>query len=53
MFLLKGPGIARLTGLFEEARYSLHPMTWKDAEMARDCFIQIRDELDRTVSIEA
>ena len=53
MFLLKGPGIAGLTGLFEEARYSLHPMTWEDAEVARDCFIQIRDELDRTVSIEA
>ncbi len=42
-----------MTGLFEEARYSLHPMTWEDAEMARDCFIQIRDELGRTVSIEA
>jgi heme exporter protein D len=53
MFLLKGSGIARLTELFEEARYSLHPITWEDAGMARECLVEINEELGRTVSLEA
>ena len=53
MFLLKGSGIARLTGLFEEARYSLHPMTGEDSSQARQCLVEISEELSRTVSIAA
>ncbi len=53
MFLLKGPGIARLTGLFEEARYSLHPLTEEDSVLARGCLVEISEELSRTVSAEA
>ncbi len=52
-FQLKGSGIARLTRLFEEARYSLHAITWEDAEMARECLVEIEEELDRTVTVEA
>jgi len=53
MFLLNGPGIARLTRLFEEARYSLHPITEEDAAMARECLVEISEEFDKTVSLEA
>lgn len=45
MFLLKGDGIATLTALFEEARYSLHEVNEKDSEQARDCLVQIQEEL--------
>ncbi len=47
MFLLKGPGIACLTGLFEEARYSLHPITGQDSMRARECLEEIGAELNR------
>ncbi len=53
MFLLKGPGIVRLTRLFEEARYSIHPVWEEDARMARECLMEIQEELSRTVSLEA
>jgi hypothetical protein len=52
MFQLKGYGIARLTRLFEEARYSLHSMTLEDAEMARECLVEINEELSGTVTVE-
>jgi hypothetical protein len=52
-FQLNGSGIARLTRLFEEARYSLHAITWEDADMARECLTEINEELGRTVTAEA
>jgi hypothetical protein len=51
MFLLKGPGIAGLTSLFEEARYSLHPMLEEDDLRARDCLAEISAELNRIVTV--
>lgn len=53
MFLLRGSGISRLTGLFEVARYSLHPVTEEDDHMARECLVEISGELDRAVLVEA
>ncbi len=53
MLLLKGPGIANLTRLFEEARYSLHAVSEEDAGLARECLVEIQDELTGTVSLEA
>ncbi len=53
MFLLKGPGIARLTGLFEEARYSLHRITEEDSRTARESLVEISEELNRSIILEA
>jgi uncharacterized protein DUF4129 len=50
MFMLKGSGIARLTELFEVARYSLHTVSEEDAEKARECLVEIRQELDGTAN---
>ena len=44
-FQLKGGGIADLTRLFEEARYSLHSMTEEDSEQAQRCLLEIGEEL--------
>jgi hypothetical protein len=48
MFLLKGNGIAMLTALFEEARYSLHDVSEEDSGQARDCLLDIQEELRTT-----
>ena len=44
-FLLEGPATSGLTALFEEARYSLHPMSEEDAKEAREYLTQIAEEL--------
>jgi hypothetical protein len=52
MFLLNGSGISQLTGLFEVARYSLHPVTEDDSHMARECLVEISGELDRAALVQ-
>jgi hypothetical protein len=52
-FLLKGSGIGELTRLFEEARYSLHPITEEDAVEAQRSLVDIREELKGVVRVEA
>ncbi len=44
-FLLHGPAVAGLTGLFEEARYSLHEMSDADARTAQQYLDDIAKEL--------
>ncbi len=44
-FLLGGPAIGELTALFEEARYSLHPISEDDALEAQGCLAQIAHEI--------
>jgi len=46
MFQLQGPGIATLTQLFEEVRYSLHEMTGNDSDLAQKCLLEIGRELE-------
>ena len=46
-FLLEGPATSRLTALFEEARYSLHPISEENAKEAREYLIHIAEELKR------
>jgi len=53
MFQLKGQGIARLTGLFEEARYSLHVITDQESQSALDSLLEIQEELRKTPLQEA
>lgn len=53
MFMLTGPEIRELTQLFEEARYSLHPITEVDSEKAHDCLKEIAEELRVATSIQA
>jgi hypothetical protein len=50
MLGVKGPSIRELTDLFEEARYSLHPITEKDAEEAQRYLLSIASELNITLS---
>ncbi len=50
--LLSGPGIKHLTQLFEEARYSLHPMTGEDSQNAHNWLVSIAEELNRSISIQ-
>ena len=45
-FMLNGDGIGTLTNLFEEARYSLHPMTEDDSREAYSSLTKIETELD-------
>ena len=45
-FLLNGDGIGTLTNLFEEARYSLHPMTEADSQEAYSSLTKIETELN-------
>ena len=45
LFLLKGAAISELTQLFEEARYSLHPMTVQDSDKAYQNLVLIEQEL--------
>ena len=44
-FLLEGPATSELTALFEEARYSLHPVSEEDAKEAREYLTQIGEEM--------
>ncbi len=48
-FQLKGRAIKDLTGLFEDARYSLHPVTDTDAEEALKCLVEIGEELNTAI----
>ncbi len=45
MFGLEGPSISRLTLLFEEARYSLHPITEDDSNRTYQYLQSIAEEL--------
>ena len=51
-FRLQGRGIADLTKLFEEARYSLHEITGGDSELAQDCLREIGEELGSSSTVE-
>ncbi len=51
MFLLKGNGIASLTALFEEARYSLHQVSEEESNHARLCLFEIQGELNGTARL--
>jgi hypothetical protein len=51
MLILRGPAIGDLTKLFEEARYSLHSITEKDAEEAHRCLLDIAEEMKLPVSV--
>jgi hypothetical protein len=44
--------IRELTDLFEEARYSLHPITENDAERAQQCLLDISRQMDRRLDVE-
>jgi uncharacterized protein DUF4129 len=46
ILLLKGPAVGELTELFEEARYSLHPITERDAESAHLLLLSIAEEMN-------
>lgn len=48
-FNLKGPAIKELTNLFEEARYSLHPITEEESHRAQDCLASIQQELTQAL----
>jgi hypothetical protein len=43
--------IRELTDLFEEARYSLHPITENDAERAQQCLLEISRQMDRRLDV--
>ena len=51
MLLLRGPAINELTGLFEEARYSLHPITERDGEKAHESLLSIAEEMKLPISV--
>ena len=51
MLLLRGPSMDELTKLFEEARYSLHPMTDVEAEQAHRCLLDIYQEIKLPVIV--
>jgi hypothetical protein len=51
MLLLTGPAIHDLTKLFEEARYSLHLITDKEAEEAHHRLLEIAEEMKLPVSV--
>jgi Domain of unknown function (DUF4129) len=51
MLLLRGPAIDDLTRLFEEARYSLHMITDREAEDAHRCLLDIAEEMKLPVSV--
>jgi hypothetical protein len=51
MLMLKGLAINELTELFEEARYSLHPITEKDGEKAHQRLLSIAEEMKLPVSV--
>ncbi|TMI53157.1 DUF4129 domain-containing protein [Candidatus Bathyarchaeota archaeon] len=51
MLMIKGSSLRELTDLFEEARYSLHPITETDAEQAQQCLLSIAGEMNITLSV--
>ena len=51
MLAINGSAIGDLTNLFEEARYSLHPITEKDAEQAQDYLFSIAEEMHIVLSV--
>jgi len=46
-----GPAIRELTDLFEEARYSLHPITEDDAGRAQRCLLDISRQMDLRLNV--
>ncbi len=51
MLMLRGSAITDLTDLFEEARYSLHPITEQDGEEAHEHLLAIAEEMKLPVSV--
>ncbi len=51
MLILRGSAITGLTDLFEEARYSLHPITEQDGEEAHEHLLAIAEEMKLPVSV--
>ena len=51
MLMIRGPAIKDLTDLFEEARYSLHPITESDGERAHERLLSIAGEMKIPVSV--
>lgn len=51
MLMIRGPAIKELTELFEEARYSLHPITERDGEKAHERLLSIAEEMNIPVSV--
>src|SRR6266702_1018103 len=51
MLMLRGSAINELTELFEEARYSLHPITERDGERAHKRLLAIAQEMKLPVSV--
>jgi len=51
MLGIKGSSMRELTDLFEEARYSLHPITEDDAEQAQHCLFSIAEEMNIKLSV--
>ena len=51
MLMIRGPAIKELTELFEEARYSLHPITERDGERAHQRLLSIAEEMKLPVSV--
>jgi Domain of unknown function (DUF4129) len=51
MLVINGSAIRRLTDLFEEARYSLHAITEKDAKQAQNYLEDIAEEMNIPLSV--
>jgi hypothetical protein len=51
MLMLRGSALNELTELFEEARYSLHPITETDGERAHQRLLAIAEEMKLPVSV--
>jgi hypothetical protein len=51
MLMIKGLSLRELTDRFEEARYSLHPITEADADQAQQCLLDIAREMNISLSV--
>ncbi|HWY28166.1 MAG TPA: DUF4129 domain-containing protein [Candidatus Sulfotelmatobacter sp.] len=51
MLRVNSPAIRELTDLFEEARYSLHPITEDDAGHAQRCLLDISRQMDLRLNV--
>jgi hypothetical protein len=51
MLAINSSAIGELTNLFEEARYSLHPITENDAEQAQEYLLTIAEEMHIPLSV--
>lgn len=51
MLVIRGSSMRELTNLFEEARYSLHPITEDDADQAQQCLLDIAREMNILLSV--